>query len=91
MNVFPAHAGMIPILKISVVNPKCVPRACGDDPGAVLYYFSDELVFPAHAGMIPARAVSRVVRICVPRACGDDPLALAARLPRPLCSPRMRG
>ena len=30
--VFPAHAGMIPVISRARGRSGCVPRACGDDP-----------------------------------------------------------
>ena len=68
-----------------------VPRACGDEPSAIVMIMQRIHAFPAHAGMNRLPASSTETRASVPRACGDEPPETAVYMRRELRSPRMRG
>ena len=91
MEVFPAHAGMIP----RNTEYRCficsVPRTRGDDPLVKCMLARHRLVFPAHAGMIPSRSGVPERLLCVPRTRGDDPCELLISELLILCSPHTRG
>ena len=48
---FPAYAGMNRTGRIGSSPPRCVPRACGDEPGGERFFSLVLVAFPAHAGM----------------------------------------
>ena len=48
--VFPAHAGMIPIMRKSSNTAESVPRACGDDPITLFLSRASETCSPRMRG-----------------------------------------
>ena len=50
ISVFPAHAGMIPEAAHRIAGIPRVPRACGDDPEAIINVLADHLCSPRMRG-----------------------------------------
>ena len=89
--VFPACAGMIPVVSTGVGGANGVPRMRGDDPPARKPAIMSVNVFPACAGMIPLMEVPASVVNSVPRMRGDDPTEITASAIGTVCSPHARG
>ena len=72
--VFPAHAGVIPVLSANRSDSSGFSRTRGGDPGRISMFSAGHEVFPAHAGVIPPRPEGWVVSWSFSRTRGGDPL-----------------
>ena len=72
-EVFPAYAGMSPLIEVTSSSRARFPRLRGDEPHPVHCSPPSSFVFPAYAGMSPSTG-KRPRRHCsFPRLRGDEP------------------
>ncbi len=73
LEVFPAHAGVIPRLIVSYSLLMCIPRTRGGDPINSPVMNLKISYSPAHAGVILGNSDTEIQLISIPRTRGGDP------------------
>ena len=89
--VFPAYAGVSPIVADLRVELGGLPRLRGGEPGVVTILPTDEQVFPAYAGVSPSGGTDRERTSGLPRLRGGEPYTVAASIIGVESSPPTRG
>ena len=90
-QLFPAYAGVIPLLLFQPFLVSTFPRIRGGDPPHVFSFAVRVYLFPAYAGVIPYRIVKGCKATAFPRIRGGDPTGGKNYKPGKNFSPHTRG
>ena len=90
-HLFPAYAGVIPLLLFQPFLVSTFPRIRGGDPPHVFSFAVRVYLFPAYAGVIPYRIVKGCKATAFPRIRGGDPTGGKNYKPGKNFSPHTRG
>ena len=91
LEVFPACAGVIPLIQRFFSLIGSIPRVCGGDPLEDIVALAKAGVFPACAGVIPTLDLPSRKEAGIPRVCGGDPSVRNLLSVDLTYSPRVRG
>ena len=90
-SLFPAYAGVIPIMDGVKKGNLAFPRIRGGDPKTTRRMPLYSVLFPAYAGVIPVSSLLWVLPYTFPRIRGGDPEQKRAKQYKEPFSPHTRG
>ena len=90
-QLFPAYAGVIPLLLFQPFLVSTFPRIRGGDPPHVFSFAVRVYLFPAYAGVIPLLLFQPYLVSTFPRIRGGDPLSNRKGMQSDGFSPHTRG
>ena len=91
VSIFPADAGVNPVISLTKFAQHHIPRGCGGEPAWDGSKYVLESIFPADAGVNLVGGFVKKICRDIPRGCGGEPGINSLRCTPSKYSPRMRG